>query len=243
MFSVVIPTMWRGHGIDVMLNQLKMLDSPFIGEVIIIDNDPSKIRLIPPSPKVRYLPQKQNIYVNPAWNLGVKTAKFDQICLMSDDIIFDPSVFEQLSITVNEKVGVIGLDDDCDVGPSGNITQGKKIRVISAPGIYPQYERTFGVMMFVHKNNYFQIPEEFKIFLGDAWLFHHNRMALRLNARVQFLDVIMTRGTTSGCSDMYTTVESDFVMRDIVYSQHNKDMDSGDASDEKLMETYVRTGH
>ena len=38
--------------------------------------------------KVQRLEQDNNIFVNPAWNLGVEQAKNENICICNDDVLF-----------------------------------------------------------------------------------------------------------------------------------------------------------
>ena len=71
-YSIIIPTMWRSELIHQMLPLYDR--SEYVGEVIIIDNDPSKMPDLSQFEKVRHYAMKENIYVNPAWNLGVSLA-------------------------------------------------------------------------------------------------------------------------------------------------------------------------
>lgn len=207
-----MPTMWRGRGVDSLLSHYKLLDLSTVGELIIIDNACSIARA-PRHPKVRHYPQMENIFVNPAWNLGVSLAKFDMICLLSDDVIFDPSILEQIDPT---DYGVIGLDNSCDRGTDGHIAT-KKAQLVPTVGSFTKYERTFGALMFLLKKNYYPIPQGFKIFFGDVWLYHQNWAARRTNACITNIDVVMTRGTTSMSSEMANIVASDQANRDEVY--------------------------
>jgi len=55
---------------------------PKINEIIIINNDPSyKIPTYFKHNKIKILTQKENIFVNPAWNLGVSVAKNENIII------------------------------------------------------------------------------------------------------------------------------------------------------------------
>jgi len=77
MISVVIPTMWKFRPFLQFLED--MLDSPAVGEVIIINNDAVKTPVdhVLSNPKVRMYDFGKNIYVNPAWNFGVAQSKFE----------------------------------------------------------------------------------------------------------------------------------------------------------------------
>ena len=78
-FSVVIPTMWYSD--KTHRNLVNLNDCDEVGEIILIDNNtPLKPDYIDNLDKVRYLPQKENIFVNPAWNLGVRESVYTYIC-------------------------------------------------------------------------------------------------------------------------------------------------------------------
>ena len=89
-WAVIIPTMWRSPLTIPLLASLS--ESPHVQEIIIIDNSPVDK---PPFqlPKIKILEQAENIYVNPAWNLGVQYTRYDLICLCNDDVAFNPSIF------------------------------------------------------------------------------------------------------------------------------------------------------
>ena len=72
MFSVIIPTMWRSMRLLGMLHRLYNSDD--VDEIILIDNDKDS-RFSFENKKIKILEQDENIFVNPAWNLGVKEAK------------------------------------------------------------------------------------------------------------------------------------------------------------------------
>ncbi len=151
-FSVIIPTMWKS---DLILEMLPIYEkTKRIKEVIIIDNDTDKTPDFRPYKKVLYVPQSQNIFVNPAWNLGVALANYE-IILANDDIrILD---IEGL-LTIYEKSGydLIGLDLS---------HEGKGIEPM------PRFPADcFGSLMYVKK--YLYIPEQFKVWAGDNFLFH-----------------------------------------------------------------------
>ena len=87
MISIIMPTLWKGEHYKKMLPQLD--SHPLVGEIIVVDNDTTSTdQQIFNLKKLKYLPQKENVYVNPAWNLAVLEATCDSICLYSDDVLF-----------------------------------------------------------------------------------------------------------------------------------------------------------
>jgi hypothetical protein len=110
--------------------------------------------------KIRMVTPPNNIGVNPAWNLGVKESKFDKICLLSDDVLFDVNVFNFLYDKLEEKDGLVGM-----AYPA--FPQEGSIKALYVQKLH----HGFGAAMFFNKLNYVPIPDEFKIFFGDIILF------------------------------------------------------------------------
>jgi glycosyltransferase involved in cell wall biosynthesis len=160
-FSVIIPTMWCSDLILKLLDSLN--DSPFVGEIILIDNDKSKRPpQITSTSKLRIIEQEQNIYVNPAWNLGVKIAKNDSIALINDDINFNPNIFEVINSEVLDMFGIIGMGEgnykyEIDETNGPYIDRWK-------PGIN---DGGWGCFIMFDKKNWINIPDNIKIWYGD----------------------------------------------------------------------------
>jgi len=97
--------MWCSDLIFKLLDILN--DNDMVGEIILIDNDKSKRPpQITSTSKLRIIEQEQNIYVNPAWNLGVELSNYPNICISNDDLVWNvqllPLIFE------NIHLGIIG---------------------------------------------------------------------------------------------------------------------------------------
>lgn len=153
--SIIIPTMW------VCPNELKTMltryeKSKYIKEVIIIDNNPSESESLSEFKKIRHFPQETNIFVNPAWNLGVKLANYEPI-IANDDI--DWIEVDYLIEEVNKKeYDLVGASlYNCHVNS-----------LVIHP-IKKWYGNSYGSLMFI--KDYKPIPDQLKIFRGDKWLF------------------------------------------------------------------------
>ena len=169
MFSIVCPTMWRSYELEKML---PLLDShPVVGEILLINNDVTKTPtwFNRPWRKVKVFSPSSNIFVNPAFNLGIESAQSDKICLLQDDVMFDPNIFGFLNDIVTEDRGCIGVDakymitrfpHDLEIFPIQNLT------------FKPMGDIVFGYafVMFLHRKNYIPIDEELKIHLGENWI-------------------------------------------------------------------------
>lgn len=157
-FSVVIPTMWYSDKIFKLLDNLE--SSPYVGEILLIDNNKSnRPAQINNTDKITILEQEENIYVNPAWNLGVEKSKFENICITNDDLIWDVRVLEFISQVI--YVGIIGQ-------ACSNYDRNDEYN----PQLKPMIGREWGwgCCFFVHKSNWKVIPSELKIACGDDYL-------------------------------------------------------------------------
>jgi hypothetical protein len=141
--------------------------SSSVGEVLVIDNDPKSAP--PPEVwsihglKLRFLKQAENIYVNPAWNLGVREAAFDDVALINDDVNFNADVFNLFDDGSLKNFGVIGMSQ-------GNYSLTRDLDLYIS-----QSERHlgWGCMIMFAKMNFVPIPEDLKIWCGDDWLSKH----------------------------------------------------------------------
>lgn len=161
-FSVVIPTMWYSDKIHTNLSNLNDCDE--VGEIILIDNNTSlKPDYIHNLEKVKYLPQDGNIFVNPAWNLGVNISIYKNICVSNDDVVFNTDIMSWILPHIHK--GVIGMW-------TGNY-YGENVQ--SPYELHPINGRPWGwgCLFFIHKDNWVEIDERLKIACGDDWLIHH----------------------------------------------------------------------
>ena len=161
MFSVIIPTMWKSPRITKLITDLCASD--VVGEVIIIDNDPSESQPLPSDGKIVLHLMAENIYVNPAWNYGVERSQFENILICNDDINFDPSF--------------LGIYDDSlqHVGIIGMAFENYQLKADHNIHLKPMKDRPYGwgCLMLIHKSKYTQIPEDLLIANGDDWLAQH----------------------------------------------------------------------
>jgi len=162
-FSVIIPTLWRAKEIYETID--KASKCSLVGEVIVIDNAPEKKRKKIKSNKVRVISKGKNIYVNKSWNWGIKTSKYDRICICNDDITFN--VRKTLKFLKKKRLKDLGIVGCVRIGNDG----GGKIEIKKTDNFAPS---SFGVLMFIHKEEYEKIPKYVKIWWGDYWLFRHS---------------------------------------------------------------------
>jgi hypothetical protein len=164
MISIIIPTLWQSDCIYETIRDFKY--SQVEGaELIIIDNANSDYD----EEGVTFVRQTENIFVNPAWNLGVSLAKNDTICLLNDDITINlKTLFNNISRF--PEYGMIGFD------ANRNLTQTLNVN----DEIWELEDATcrslgFGCMMIMPKSHYEIISSDLKIYFGDDMLYWLNK--------------------------------------------------------------------
>lgn len=164
-FSVVIPTLQRSEELPELL---ALLDAhPRVGEILLINN--AQVPIEASHRKLRVLQQEQNIYVNPAWNLGAREAAEQLLAIVNDDILFDPEVLDIAAERLVRRGGrMIGVDGS----EFNRAHQNVRVRIAT----YGHITRGFGAFMCVRREDYVPIPEEILIWGGDDWLFLSQRM-------------------------------------------------------------------
>ena len=170
MISVIVPTMWRYEPFLDFVQYLLRVD--VVSELIIINNDNTRTPQNPilKHPKIRMLDFGQNIFVNPAWNVGVAAAREDVVCILNDDLQFDLKLLYKIDDFIQPNMGAIGL-------MTGNpdfwqipVTTGSIdfVPFIPYSGVSCY---GFGELMFIHKNAWADIPEGMNIGMGDVFIF------------------------------------------------------------------------
>ena len=190
-YSIILPTMWRCNDILTMLPQIN--DHPLIKEIIVINNDVSRTpKEISKYDKIVMLNQEQNIFVNPAWNLGVTKSNTDHICLLSDDVIFDPIIFDFMHDKLTPHHSCAG--PHYIANPVGQLAISDQIE----PSL------GYGTLLFFNKRNYKPIPEELKIFYGDNYIILVHTMKGMMPRSFINLKMKTIMGTTSANPSLFS---------------------------------------
>lgn len=159
-FSFVIPTLQRSPLLAPLLERLSA--SPHVAQVVVVDNTgggfSSELQ------KVEVLSPGRNIFVNPAWNLGVRESDSPLVALCNDDVLFDVDhVLRSVRLRLEKGAGVIGPSPACfDSTPQRR-----------ALAFRPTYELSygFGTLMMFDRESWVPLPEHIRIWFGDAYLF------------------------------------------------------------------------
>jgi hypothetical protein len=162
-YSIIIPTLWKSNRIHKLLWDLIKCD--YVDEIILIDNAGKYFEYFEALDKVKLVQVEENIYVNPAWNLGIKVAKNDLVALINDDINFDTNIFGVIDENILNTFGIVGMGEgnykeqiDETKGPYLDIWQ---------PGIN---DWGWGCFIMLNKKNWVEIPDNIKIWYGDNFI-------------------------------------------------------------------------
>jgi hypothetical protein len=152
---------------------LNLFEDPAVSEVILMDNSGNQ-ELNPDilvHPKMKVYHQEKNIYVNPAWNLGVSLTSEDLIGILNDDITVPEKIFSIISQAPFENLGIMGA-----AFPEIHQVEKPSRFECSEVNAYGLSTRPwgFGIFMAMHKKNYIEIPEDMLVWCGDDYLFHQN---------------------------------------------------------------------
>lgn len=214
-FSVIIPTMYKCPEILMQLIYSLVEDSA-VSEIIIIENTKKGYRpsiLNSLSSKIVVLHQENNLYVNPSWNLGVANSTEDYIGILNDDITIPDNMFSLLSTYPIEDIGIIGACDYLiqEMESPKRFTTRYSIATTTN-------DRTwgYGVLMVMHKKNYYNIPEEMLIWAGDDYLFHQNRLDGKQN--ILLMAPIQTKMSTTSANPEFDAIkDKDVIIYESIY--------------------------
>ena len=170
-FSIIIPTIWKSEYTMELLQRYSKSD--YVGEIILIDNEPTKDIVMD---KLIHIKEHDNTYVNPAWNKGVRLAKYENITISNDDILFDIDEYYNYITQLTPLVdyGYIGSHSE-----NYELIESTDVRI-------EQYTNQnnfggWGCLFSFHKSKWRDIPNELKIWYGDnlihAW--HNPILQLR----------------------------------------------------------------
>ena len=202
--TVVIPTLQKNKEIlSEVINSLDKDDS--VTEIILIDN--SLLGFSHSSKKLTVITPKENLYVNPAWNLGVELAKTDIVALLNDDLILPNNYCGDVASLINSDMGIVGVNG-LGVEALPNIFKiPPKEKIYLEPTNF--MDDCFGIAMFFHKNAYKKIPDEIKIVYGDSWIFTSCQRAKRQNYRICGCTIYHYGSLTSGRMEFNPIAKND----------------------------------
>jgi hypothetical protein len=194
MFSVIIPTMWKSIRIWGMFHRLHHSD--FVDEIIVIDNAKEDRPNSQLYSKVRLIEQEENIFVNPAWNLGVKECRNENICILNDDVTFNvDEVFNVANLVLlDHPTSCLGVHPISYRGYAGPV-EVEKGSIIG---------EGWGCCIFLKKDNWVDIPEELKIWFGDNWIIKNHEKSFSAAFQIS-----TEMSTTSDLEELSSVIKHD----------------------------------
>lgn len=172
MYSVVVPTLWVPDTIKFknLLNEVNT--HPLVKEIILIDNSPDvnkniKQYIIDNLDKLIHIRMEENIYVNPAWNLGVETSNAEFIILLNDDFFTDVGVSQLIDLHnthLDKNEALYGISGKCyeEFISNDPPTIDKDGSGLGGTG--------WACFIILPKKNYPIIPNDLKIWFGDDFI-------------------------------------------------------------------------
>jgi hypothetical protein len=156
-YTIVIPTMWKSDLLDLALKEYAK--SLWVNEIILIDNDHNLINQKKiKNKKIKVISKKENLFVNPSWNIGHELSTNDNIIFINDDI-FISNISKLIKIIDKSNFDLIGLD----------LQNSNKYEEIKITEVSNNTKRPygFGCCFFIKKEKFKKIPNEIKIWYGD----------------------------------------------------------------------------
>lgn len=166
MISYIIPTIWKSKFIFKQIEQFKQINDNK-AELIIIDNTNSDFE--DNHPQIKVLKMPENIFVNPAWQLGVNLSSNDRVCIINDDIYFNLPRFHKFVLDTKVKAVCYNsktyktLEDSPEWKLVANPNPNRR-----PPGI--------GQMMYLHKENWTELPWGMKLWYGDDIIYYYHTL-------------------------------------------------------------------
>lgn len=197
MFSVVIPTIWKSKQFAILLDRYQSCN--LVDEIVIIDNQPESCDIdLSQFNKVKRFQQSENIYVNPAWNLGVSLSSNQDIIISNDDILYDVETTLAYIDSLDNFVSI-----GAHAGSFYGLIEGYEDKNLD-PYIHDGHFvcKGWGCLMFVKKDKWIEIPNDLKIYFGDDWIAHKMKPA----QSVWVKGGIETRMSTSSSNNDFNTI-------------------------------------
>ena len=167
--SVIIPTLQKNK--EIFIKLLSSLEKDVsVSEIIVIDNSCRGLDFC--SEKLKVIVPEANIFVNPAWNRGVREAREEIVALLNDDICIPDDFCSAVAKQMTPTMGILGMARDFvqNISPSSPYYATPPPSAVHLePAPYIAYN--YGIAMFFHKSAFVEIPDKILIWYGYFWIF------------------------------------------------------------------------
>ena len=109
MYAAIVPTLQRTTLLHRLLDDLAAHE--LVDEVLVVNNAPQSLEHA--SVKIRVVAPGRNIYVNPAWNLGVSETTSRRLAIINDDVALPAGLLESAAVRLDKGAGIIGAHSSC----------------------------------------------------------------------------------------------------------------------------------
>jgi len=210
--DLIIPTLWLCDRFTSTLQGYLRLDE--ISQIIVVDNKPSArpatISAMLSHEKLVVLEQQQNIYVNAAWNLGIRSLeqKAGLVGLINDDITLPDHVIQTVTTRSWDPGDVLGL---LPVPAEHGEPHELAIRPLAYTiklSIGQQYPG-FGSALFFERAPYKPIPDSLRIWFGDDWILRNSSTVYGLFCPAITVEQHVSMRAMKQAADFRAILESD----------------------------------
>lgn len=219
--SVIIPTIQKNRAVlDKVVARLNEDDS--VSEILIINNAQAPMSVSNDAAKFKIFNMSQNIFVNPAWNLGIQNIQNDIFLIINDDILpvkdFVTKVIES-GILDKKTTGLVGINPDFinqnDRTTTVNIDYPEENGCTLSFVTMNNYRNTgdWGSAFFGRKKNYYMIPNELRIIFGDNYLLYKNLSNAKLNYQMCGLPFNHIHSLSSASPEFSAVISSDIQLQ------------------------------
>lgn len=178
MVTFIIPTLWKSEYIYKTIDAIQASSIPGI-ELIIFDNNQTGYSNN--SPNIKIVNDK-NYWVNPAWNKGVEISSNEWVCFLNDDVYLNIDLFCKefdrhiIQTEFSKTFGLLAYESGSEFNSEINKDSDQLM-------LANQISRGtgFGQFIVLNKKTYEPIPEVFKIYFGDDYLFYYYNSLLKLD--------------------------------------------------------------
>lgn len=194
MIDVIIPTLLLTDKVIFDYTLKQMIDCDVINKIIILDNTDDRrfkddYSEFFSSNKLTLIENGENIFVNPAWNLGLSLVESEYFVILNDDVLCHKSIFEICDNKMKEDpaVGLLTVNTLQSQGIDyyeNHIAQTSGNTPTFSPNIF---RNRVGWFMCGRKDQWVDIPTSIKVFYGDDFIYalarHHKRKVLSLESQ------------------------------------------------------------
>lgn len=201
--TVVMPTLLKPDKSIYEYTIKELCNNNNVEKVVILLNNKDKIiELL--HPKLKVIDDKENLYVNPAWNYGLSICNTEYYLIINDDVLCHKDIIDKCIKLLNENKNydLLFIDTKEEKLEDYKVNILKCIEDVEIKNImYIPMHAISGCFMFGRKSTWVPIPEELKVFYGDNWIMDTNK---RNTAKI--MNYYVSHFTATSAREHYDTL-------------------------------------